>query len=119
MNEPEAEQGQHPKPKKPRSTKRKREYGIHLMLTAEEDAMLRAKANAASKTPGAFLRAVILGHPIKAIPKHPEDYYRNLRQIGNNLNQIAKHLNSGAIPAKEELEETVRISREVLKNAGS
>lgn len=117
MSEREAAQGGAEKPKQPRSTKRKREYAIYLRLTAEEDAQLRAKANAASKTPGTFLRAVIAGHPIEAIPKHPEDYYRNLRQIGNNVNQIAKHLNSGAIPTKSELEETVKFCAEVLKNA--
>jgi hypothetical protein len=115
MNEPETEQEQNTKPKKPRSTKRKREYGIHLRLTAEEDTILRTKALMAGKKPGELLRAWILDREIKAA--HPEDYYRILRNIGGNLNQIAKHLNSGAIPTRKELEEVIFLCGEVHKNA--
>lgn len=115
MDEQGTAQAQDQKPKKPRSVKRKREYGIHLMLTAEEDARLRAKAQKAGQRPGNLIRAWIEEKEIKAA--HPDDYYRNLRNIGNNLNQIAKHLNSGALPSKNELEEVVKLCGEVHKNA--
>jgi DNA invertase Pin-like site-specific DNA recombinase len=115
MNESEARQGQDNTPKKPRSKNRKRQYFFNLALTAEEDATLRAKALKAGKKPGELLRAWIKDKEIKAA--HPEDYYRTLRNIGGNLNQIAKHLNSGAIPTRKELEEVIILCGDVHKNA--
>jgi preprotein translocase subunit SecD len=115
MDEQGDGQPQEQPPKKPHSNKRKRQYSVYVRLTAKEDAQLRAKAQKAGKRPGDLMRAWIEDKEIRAA--HPEDYYRTLRNLGNNLNQIAKHLNSGALPLKNELEEVVRLCDEVHKNA--
>jgi hypothetical protein len=115
MEEGQTTQAPNEKPKKKHSQKCRRPYHIFVRLTAEEDATLRAKALKAGKKPGELLRAWIADKEIKAA--HPEDYYRTLRNIGGNLNQIAKHLNSGEIPSRKELEEVMTLCGEVHKNA--
>jgi len=98
-----------------RSEKRKRELGLFIRLNKEEDAKLRAMAFAASlHRPGDLIRAWINGKEVKAVPKHPEGYYRNLHQIGNNINQISKKMNTGQIINKTELQKLIKICKEVL-----
>jgi hypothetical protein len=116
MNDPEAGQEQNAKPKKPRSTKRKRQYGIHLRLTAEEDATLRAKALRAGKKPGELLRAWIKDKEIKAA--HPEGFYRKVVGLATNINQLTRAVNSGEIPNSEETNALISLCKEIKEIAG-
>jgi hypothetical protein len=115
MNEPKTEQEQNAKPKKPRSTKRKRQYGIHLRLTAEEDAKLRGKALKAGKKPGDLLRAWIADKEIKAA--QPEGFYRKVVGLATNINQLTRAVNSGEIPNNEETNALISLCKEIKEIA--
>ncbi len=66
-----------------------------LRLTAGEDALIRAKAHVVGLTFSAYLRHVALGKRIRARPGQiDEDAIYHLSRIGNNLNQIARAMNT-------------------------
>lgn len=81
-------------------TERKTEQ-INLRLSPVELSTLARKADAAGTTVTAFTRSAALGKTVKAPPQSSVDFEtrQELRRIGVNLNQIAKHLNAGrAVP---------------------
>ena len=76
---------------------------IQIRLTDEE--MTEIKKRAASKNTSTFLRQLALSQPIPTPPPPPQtkevlhkadpELIRQINWIGNNINQIAKQLNSG------------------------
>lgn len=89
-------------PKAAKSEKRQRAARLFLRLTAEEKAAILARADKAGMTPPAYLRAAALGTAgPRAQRRIPADagllrqVLGHLGRVGNNLNQIARHLNRG------------------------
>lgn len=73
-----------------------------VRLTEQEFNAVAAKADSAGLPPPAFLRSAALGTPGPRAKRRPPIDHKALRQIlgscariGNNLNQIAKNLNTG------------------------
>jgi hypothetical protein len=74
---------------------RTRNKEVCLWFTEEELKALDDKVQRTGLTRASFLRKVLLGHEIKERP--PVEFFevlKNLRQINNNLNQIAWKTNS-------------------------
>jgi len=66
-----------------------------LRLTRGEDALFRAKAHAAGLTVSELIRRLVLGKKIPARRgRFNEDGLYHLARIGNNLNQIARAMNT-------------------------
>ena len=86
------------KPKKKRIYKGKQ---VNVRFTDEEYAILEAKAKAAGLTVPYILKRAVLEKKIspKKPPKVSDEIALSiaseLRHIGRNINQVAKHLNSG------------------------
>jgi len=73
-----------------------------LRLTAGEDAMIRAKAHVTGLTFSAYLRRVGLGKRVRARPGQvDDDALYHLARIGNNLNQIARAMNTARKGARQ------------------
>lgn len=80
---------------------------VHLRLTADEAARMRARAEASGLSLSAYIRRSALdGAPPPAPAAGAGELralYTELRRIGNNLNQIARAMNAngldGAAPA--------------------
>jgi hypothetical protein len=92
------------------SDKRQRGKIIAFRCLEEEFAAIAAKADRAGLSCGAFLRAAGLGSPGPRAVRRPPADHKALRQIlgelgrvGNNLNQIARMLNTGQQPDLPEL----------------
>ena len=81
----------------------KRTKEIKLRLTeAEYEALMQKKDGALAS----WVRQVALGEEIRAKVKPPNidpNLLRQLAAIGNNLNQIARNINSGAWGANDSL----------------
>ena len=82
--------------------KRQRTKQCLVRLTEQEFAEISSKADKAGMASAAFLRAAALGNPGPRARRRPPADHVALRQIlghcgriGNNLNQIAKHLHAG------------------------
>jgi hypothetical protein len=88
--------------KQPHSEKRKRGRTILVRMTQEEYAHLLDQADTACKQPQNFIRALVAGRRLKAIPKIPRKVYRNISGIGNNIAQMrCKAFNGAPIPEAE------------------
>ena len=90
------------KPPRNRSEKRQRTARLFLRLSPAEQAALATRADKAGMTPPAYLRAAALGTAgPRAQRRTPADatllrqVLGQLGRVGNNLNQIARHLNTG------------------------
>ncbi len=94
------------------SQTRQRTKGAMVRLTPAESAALHDRARAAGLSTGAYLRACALGdsgpRAKRAPPVNREllaDALASLNRVGNNLNQIAKHLNTGGHPDRAAMAE--------------
>ncbi len=84
------------------SEKRQRPYQSLIRWTEEEWANVSGKADKAGLAVAAFARAATLGDPGPRAQRRPPADHKVLRQllgeagrIGNNVNQIARAMNSG------------------------
>ena len=117
---------------RPRS-KTRRIHQLNFSLTGDELTALRCRADAASMHLVDFGRNLLL-YPTATVRRHaPEKaeavralthaarlLVQELRRLGNNLNQIARHLHSHAEPAPPSLEPLLREIRALLnRGAGS
>lgn len=96
------------------SDKRQRTRQCLVRFTEQEFAELSGKADRAGRPTAAFLRAAALGDAGPRAQRRPPADHKALRQIlgqcarvGNNLNQIAKVLNSGGSVSTGELREAL------------
>jgi hypothetical protein len=103
--------------------KRKRTKQCLVRLTEQEFAKVAGKADKAGMASAAFFRAAALGDPGPRAQRRPPADHVALRQIlghcgriGNNLNQIAKHLNAGGQINIPELKEALAAYL-VIRNA--
>jgi hypothetical protein len=96
------------------SDKRQRGETVTVRLTKDERDTLDALASRSGLAAGAFMRAATFGDAGPRAQRRPPIDHVALRQIlgqwgriGNNLNQIAKHLNAGGPVNIPELKEAL------------
>jgi len=102
------------------SNKRQRNKQCLVRFTEQEFAELSTKADLAGRPKAAFLRAAALGNVGPRAQRRPPADHKALRQIlghcgriGNNINQIAKHLNMGDGVSLPELREALSAYLEI------
>ena len=95
---------------------RNRTNQILIRLNDAEFAKYQKRREQAGKSGNAFCLACLLNHPIRVVEHLPE-MLRQLKAIGNNLNQIARAANSGfqAPPVTREIQEEVDLLWQLLK----
>ncbi len=84
-----------------------------IRFSADEFAEVEAKLNEHNLTFAEFGRSAILNKQVKT--KLTLDYIYHLQKIGNNLNQIAKNLNSkkGDVPNSDILKTLLEIQDDI------
>jgi hypothetical protein len=103
------------------SDKRQRGKIIASRCLDEEFTAIAAKADKAGLAVGAFMRAAALGDAGLRAQRRPPADHKALRQIigqlgriGNNINQIARALNSGENANFPELHQLVRACTQTI-----
>lgn len=93
---------------------RQRSKSILIRLSVDERAELDARAQAAGLSVGAYMRKMALGRAgprSQRAPAADTDELRRLRgqlgKIGNNINQVAYHLNRGGLPEAADASKTL------------
>ena len=75
-------------------------HHLHIELTPEEYETLCAKAKAFRLTKREFIVRLVEGEEMKARPSQEiKDLRKEVHQIGNNINQIARSVNAGIADA--------------------
>jgi len=99
------------KPKK-KSDKRQRTETLYARVTPDEKSAFNARAQRAGLASAAFMRALALGEPGPRAQRIPPVDHVALRQllaelnrVGNNLNQLARGMNTGEVPEVAALRE--------------
>jgi hypothetical protein len=97
--------------------KRKRTKTIKVRLTEDELKSLNEKVKLTGLSRENYIRALIEGHDIKALP--PDTFHSvifHLRHIGSNLNQIARVANTtGEIDTQQYKENVKCLNKEILE----
>jgi hypothetical protein len=104
--------GQRGRPKKDPEDRRTISHGLYLNQKEKQE--LKKRAEAAGLSVNEYLRRSALGgEPIQA--KSDQKTRRELRWIGNNLNQLARKANRGELPeVAEAVEDGIEELREAL-----
>lgn len=94
--------------------RRQRGVTVTVRMTPEERAQLEALSSRSGLAAGAFLRAAAFGGAGPRAQRRPSADHAVLRQllgelgrVGNNINQIARTLNTGGTPDLLALEEAL------------
>ena len=97
-------------------------YEICLRLSAEEKEWLEHSARTCGLSKTAYLRRLILGKEVKALPSQEIKALRTeVHKIGVNINQIARSVNAGIAKAEDArrglylLEQVYELMYEVAK----
>ena len=97
-------------------------YEICLRLSVEEKERLELSARACGLSKTAYLRRLILGKEVKALPSQEIKALRTeVHKIGVNINQIARSVNAGIAKAEDArrglylLEQVYELMYEVAK----
>ncbi len=103
-----------PRPQRKKSQKRRRSAQFKTPMTPQEYAEASALAAAAGMTRAAWSRSKLLGTPgprsqrrMPTDAKAMREIIGHLGRVGNNLNQIAYHLNTGDAPDIPELRQAL------------
>lgn len=95
--------------------KRQRGKTVTVRLTDDEHGALESLSSRSGMALGAFMRAAAFGDSGPRAQRRPPADHQALRQIlghcgriGNNLNQIAKHLNAGGQLDHDELRQALK-----------
>lgn len=103
------------------SDKRRRSHQSLIRWTDDEFTSITDKADKSGLAVAAFMRAAGLGNPGPRAQRRPPVDHKALRQylgqvgrLGNNINQIARALNSGEKANLPELKEVLRACIDVL-----
>ena len=94
---------------------RERQNELKIYLSDDEQYILDQKWKASGmKSKSAFIRHLILyGYVYDVNYEHLREYNTTLARIGNNLNQIAKRINSTGNIYKEDMDEVKELMNEV------
>ena len=120
---------QQPKAAKSGSENRQRSGQIAFRVTHEERAQIEAAADAEELTIGSFVRAKILKKVVTKEVRRPSidreilgRALGMLGKVGSNINQIAKHLNSGGNVPNAEIAKALNdvsiLKEQILKAIG-
>jgi hypothetical protein len=108
----------------PNKIKRDRQFNVGL--TEREHALLLARAARAGMRPVDYGRARLLGsateqvEPFGAPAPHLDPLLlASLSRLGNNLNQVARRMNTFDLPAPPSLEPLLQLIRSLIAKAGS
>ena len=95
---------------------RNRKNQILIRMSDAEFSQYQNRRARSGKSGNAFCLACLLNHPIRVVEHLPE-MLRQLKAIGNNLNQIARAANAGfeAPPITQEIQEEVELLWRLLK----
>ena len=95
---------------------RNRKNQILIRMSDAEFSQYQNRRTRSGKSGNAFCLACLLNHPIRVVEHLPE-MLRQLKAIGNNLNQIARAANSSfqAPPVTREIQEEVDLLWQLLK----
>ena len=103
------------------SDKRRRSHQSLIRWTDDEFASITDKADKSGLAVAAFMRAAGLGSTGPRAQRRPPVDHKALRQylgqvgrLGNNINQIARALNSGEKAKLPELQEVLRACLDIL-----
>ena len=103
------------------SDKRRRSHQSLIRWTDEEFTNITEKADKAGLAVAAFMRAAGLGSPGPRAQRRPPVDHKALRQylgqvgrLGNNINQIARALNSAEKAELPELQQVLRACLDIL-----
>ncbi len=94
---------------------------LNLSLTASELASIKRRAEAVGMRPVHFGRALILGQggrvAAKTAPASNLDQlvYGQLVRLGNNLNQMVRHLHRTSDPLPADLEPLLKDIRQIMR----
>lgn len=91
-----------------------------VRLSPAERAAVEGKARLLKMTPSDYARACLVQGTVRVIREegHDPEKVRALLAIGNNLNQIARHLNTSGRLDPVELREALDLISEILTEAG-
>jgi hypothetical protein len=97
-----------------------RDMQLKLNLTAAEYECVVHRAKAVAMRPSHYARMLMLGKRVAPAPspRTPSNIerlnYQALCRVGNNLNQMMRHLHQTGEPASADLEPLLRDIREIL-----
>ena len=84
---------------------RERTIKKQLWINQDEENLLKSKSKRAGLNESEFLRSLIKGYKIKEQPtKEIRDFIKQISGISNNINQIARTVNSTRYIRNEDLE---------------
>ncbi len=84
---------------------RRRTIKKQLWLDTNENKLLKQKADKSGLTESEFLRSCIKGYKVKEQPTEEiKTFQREISGIANNINQIARAVNSARYIRKDDLE---------------
>lgn len=99
---------------------RKRRHVVPLRLTEKELQHLNRQAEQSGMSREKFLRALIMGKPIRPHPcTHHADLLRKVSGLCNNANQLAHRANSTGVAGQESVDKMIQISQEIWKEVKS
>lgn len=87
-----------------RSEKRKRIRSVFVRLTEDEYRHASEQASTAGMKPPRLARELMNGAYIRPAKKLPEEVYRAVISFGNNLNQLARAMNTSSFNCGERLD---------------
>ena len=90
---------------RPRSNKRQRSRRLHIRLTEEEYLHACEQASTAGLKPTRLVRDLLMGLSLKPANKLPAEVYRAVTSFGNNLNQLAKAMNTTPFDCRDRLDD--------------
>jgi hypothetical protein len=90
-------------PRRVRSDKRRRTRRLHIRLTEEEFQHALEQAALAGLRPTKLARYLLLDCELKPAKRLPDEVYRATMSFGNNLNQLARAMNTRPFDCQEEL----------------
>ncbi len=95
---------------------RKRNRHVSVWMNEQEYRHLKRQAEVAGMGMDPFIRSLVLG--IQLRPRPPDTYaalLRELSAIGNNVNQIAHNTNASKTASQAEIDEAVKLVRQVWR----
>jgi hypothetical protein len=101
-----------------------RDKQLNLSLTESELESIRRRACAVGMRPVHFGRVVLLTKDDKAAPRPDQEsnvnrlIYGQLVRLGNNLNQLVRHLHQTGDPLPADLEPLLKDIRQIIARGG-
>ena len=94
----------------------KKEHHLHIVLTTQQYQLLCCQAKECRLTKRAYLARLIEGRPVKARPtKEIKELRTEIHHIGNNINQIARIVNSRGYADRSEIQDAAQAAAEALR----